>query len=92
MTDMRSQPTPEGSTAPTNDEIYNQVLGTGSYYVRGLGYRITALSFSRSSRAEIYFICQAWLMEMQRQAAEDRQQAEQRTQKLTEHIDQYQQF
>ena len=35
MTDMRSQPTIEGSTAPTDDEICDQVFGTRFYYVRG---------------------------------------------------------
>ena len=60
MTDMRSQPTFEGSTVPTDDEICDQVLSTRLYYVRGLGYGITAPS-SWSSRAEIHSTCQTRL-------------------------------
>ena len=71
---MRSQPNLEGSTALTDDEIYDQVLGMRSCYVRDLGYRITAPSSSRSSRVDIHFACEARLMEVQKQAVEDRQQ------------------
>ena len=73
MTDMRSQPIPEGSTVPTDDKICDQMLGTRPYYVRGLGYGITAPSSSRSSRVDIYSAYEAWLIEMQRQTVEDRQ-------------------
>ena len=54
MTEIRSQPTTEGSTAPTNDEICDRMLGTRPYYVRGLGYGITAPLSSRSSKAKIH--------------------------------------
>ena len=43
---FRSQPISEGSTAPTDDEIYDQVLGTRPYYVRDLRHGITAPSSS----------------------------------------------
>ena len=88
---MRSQPIPEGSTAPTDDEFCDRMLGMRPCYVRGLGYRIIAPS-SRSSRAEIHSTCQARLMEVQRQTVENRQQIEQRAQEMTACIDQYQQF
>ena len=92
MTDMRSQPTSKSSIAPTDDEICDHVLGTRPYYVRSLGYGITAPSSSHSSTADIYSTCEARLMEVQRQAAVDRQQAEQRAQKLAAHVDEYQQL
>ena len=66
MTDMRSQSTPEGSTAPTDDEICDQVLGMRPYYVRGLRYGITAPSSSCSSRTDILATCDARLTEVQR--------------------------
>ena len=72
MTDMRSRPTPEGSTVPTNDESCDQVLGTRTCYVRSLDYGITAPSSSRSSRADIHSACEAQLMEVQRHTVEDR--------------------
>ena len=72
MTDIRSQLTSEGSTAPTDDEICDQVLGTRPYYVRSLKYGITAPSSLCSSRADIHSACEAQLMEVQRQATEDR--------------------
>ena len=84
MTDMRSQPTSEGSTAPTDDEICDQVLGMRSYYVKGLGYEITAPLSSRSSRADIHAACDA-RVEVQRQA-------EQRADELTAYVDEYQRF
>ena len=90
MIDMRSQPTLEGSTAPTDDEICDQVLDLRSCYVRSLGYRITAPSSSRSSRADIHTACDAWLAEVQRQATEDRQWAEHRADKLATYVDEYQ--
>ena len=73
MTDMRFQSTPKGLIAPTDDEICDRVLNTRPYYVRDLGYEITTPSSSRSTRADIHSMCQAWLMEVQRQAVEDRQ-------------------
>ena len=92
MTDMKSQPTPEGSTVPTDDEICDRVLDTRSCYARGLGYRITTPSSSRSSRTEIHSTCEARLTKMQRQAVKDRQQAEQRAQELVACVDEYQQL
>ena len=73
MTNMRSQPTHEGSIAPTDDEICDQILGTRSYYVRDLEYGITAPLSSCSSRTVIHSVCEARLMEVHRQAVEDRQ-------------------
>ena len=64
MTDMRSQPTPEGSTAPTNDEIYDRMLDMRPCYVRDPGYRITTPSSSHSSRADIHSVCEAQLTEV----------------------------
>ena len=72
MTEIRSQPTPEGSIAPTNDEICDRVLDTRSCYVRDLGYGIIIFSSSCSSKADIYTTCDARLAEVQRQATEDR--------------------
>ena len=97
MTEIRSQPTPEGLTAPTDDEICDRVLGTRSYCIRSLGYGITTPSSSCSSRADIHFACKDRLTEVQRQTVEnrqqatvDRQQAEQRAQELAVRVDQYQ--
>ena len=73
MIGIKSQLIPEGSTAPTDDEIYDQMLGTRSCYVRGLGYGIITPSSSCSSKADIHATCNARLAEMQRQATEDRQ-------------------
>ena len=92
MTDMRSQPTPEGLIAPIDDEICDRVLGMRSCYVRDLGYRITTPSSSRSSRTEIHSTCEARLTKMQRLAVKDRQQAEQRAQELVACVDKYQQL
>ena len=64
MIDIRSQPTPEGSTAPTDDEIYDRMLDMKSYYIRGLGYGITTPSSSRLSRTDIHSACEARLMEV----------------------------
>ena len=72
MTDMRSQPTSKGSTAPTDDEICDRMLGMRLCYVRGLGYGITASSSECSSRADIHSTCKAQLTKMQRQTVEDR--------------------
>ena len=66
MIDIRSQPTFEGSAAPTEDEICDQMLGTRSYYVRSLGYGITSLSSSRLSRTDIHAACDARLVEVQK--------------------------
>ena len=76
MIGIRSQPTFEGSIAPTDDEICDQVLGTRSYYVRDLGHEISAPSSSCLSRADIHAAYDAQLVEMQRQAIEDRQWVE----------------
>ena len=92
MIGIRSQPTPEDTTAPTDDEICDQMLGTRSYYVRGLGHGISAPLSSHSSSADIYTVCDAWLAEMQRQATEDRQRAEQRADELAACVDDYQCF
>ena len=92
MTDMRSQPTSKGSIAPTDDEICDHVLGTRPYYVRDLGYGITAPSSSHSSWADIHSAYEARLTEMQRQAIEDRQQAAQRVHDLAACINEYQQL
>ena len=43
MTDMRSQPSSEGSITPTDDEIYAQMLGTRLCYVRSLAYGYCSL-------------------------------------------------
>ena len=83
MIDIKSQPTPEGSTAPIDDEICDQVLGMRPYYVRGLGHGITTPSSSCSSRADIYAACDARLTEVQKQV-------EQRVDELTTRIDEYQ--
>ena len=64
MTDMRSQSIPKGLIAPIDDEICDQVLHTRPYYVRSLGYGITAISSSRSSRVDIHTVCVARLIEM----------------------------
>ena len=66
MTDIRSQPISEGSTVPTDDEIYDQVLDMRFCYVRGLGYGITVPSSSGSSRADMHVACDARRMEVQR--------------------------
>ena len=90
---MQSQSILEGSIASTDDEICDQVLDTRPYYVRGLGYGITA----PSSRVGIHSACEVRLTEVQRQTVEDRQQAtvdrqqtEQRAQELAARIDEYQ--
>ena len=83
MIDIRSQPTYEGLTAPTDDEIYDQVLGTRSYYVRSLGHEISAPSSSHSSRTDIHATCETRLAEVQRQI-------KQRADELTARIDEYQ--
>ena len=85
MIDIRSQPTSEGSTAPTEDEICDQVLGTRSYYIRSLGYGITTFSSSHLSRADIHAACDARLVEVQKQT-------EQQADELTACIDEYQQL
>ena len=90
MIDIRSQPIPEGSTAPTDDGICDPVLSTRSYYVRGLGYGITAPLFSRSSRTDIHTACNARLTEVQKQATENRQRTEQRADELATCVDEYQ--
>ena len=82
MIGIKSQPTPEGSTAPTDDEIYDQVLGTRSYYIRGLGHGIIAPLSSCSSRADTYAVYDARLVKVQRQA-------EQRADELIARIDEY---
>ena len=64
MTDMRSKPTPKGLTAPTDNEICDQVFSTRSCYIRVIGYGITAPSSSHSSRADILTACDARLMEV----------------------------
>ena len=64
------------------------MLGIRSYYIRDLGYGITAPSFSHSSRADIHATCDARLTEVQRQAIEHRQQAH----KLAARIDEHQQL
>ena len=64
MIEMRSQPTSKGSTASTNEEICDHVLGTKSCYVKGLGYEIKALSSSCSSMTDIHATCDARLVEI----------------------------
>ena len=67
MIDIRSQPTIDGSTAPIDDEICDQVLGTRPYYVKGLGRGFRAPSSTRSSsssRADIYAACHARMQEL----------------------------
>ena len=44
MVEMKSRPTPEGSTPLTSDQICDQVLETKHGYVRGLGYRELPIS------------------------------------------------
>ena len=78
MIDIRSQPTPEGSTPPTDAQICDQVLGTRPCYIRGLGHGIRGPSSSRSTGADIHVACDARLEELQRQAEADRQRADQR--------------
>ena len=90
MIGIRSQPIPEGSIAPTDDEICDRMLGKRSYYVKGLGCGITAPSFSCLSRANIHAACDARLTEVQRQATEDRQWAEHQAKELAARFDEYQ--
>jgi len=71
MVSIRSQPTPEGSTAPTDDDICDEVLGRRTGYVTGLGYAVAASS-SRASHGH----CDARLREMERRHEEDRRRAE----------------
>ena len=65
MIDMRSQPSSSHSTAPTDDDICDHVLGTRSSYVKGLGRGFTAPSSSRSSRPNIHASCHAQIQELQ---------------------------
>ena len=88
MTDMRSQPIYEDSTAPTDDEICDQVLGTRSCYIRRLEHRIRALPSSFSSKTDVYIACNVRLIEIQRQTAENRQRADE----LAVYVDLYQLF
>ena len=81
MTDIRFQPTFEGSTPSTDDEICDQMLGTRSCYIRSLRHGITAISSSRLFKADIHTACDARLM-VQRQA-------EQRANELTACVDEY---
>ena len=73
MIGIRSQPTPEGSIVPTDNKIYDQMLGTRFCYVRKLGYEISGLLSSHSSKTDIHATCDARLVELQRQTTEDRQ-------------------
>ena len=50
MVEMQSQPTPEGSTPLTPDEICEKVLGVKPCYVCGLGYGEIPISSSSSTR------------------------------------------
>ena len=50
MVEMKSHPTPEGSTPLTPDQICEQVLGIKPSYVRGLGYGELPMSSSSSAR------------------------------------------
>ena len=85
---MRFQPTPKGSTASTDDEICDQMLDIRHYYVKRLGYENRDPPCSRSSKANIYAAYDAWLVEIQRQVAEDRLQADE----LAAHVHSYQSF
>ena len=66
MTDMRSQSIPEGSTTPTDDEIYDQVLGTRPCYIRGIEHGISTSTSSRSSKADIHAAYDAQLAKIQK--------------------------
>ena len=90
MIGIRSQSISEGSTAPTDDEICDQILGTRSCYIRDLGHGISAPSSSRSSKADIHTIYDTQLVEMQRQPTEDWKRTEQRADELAACVDEYQ--
>ena len=66
MIGIRSHPILEGSTAPTDDEIYDQVLGTRPCYIRGIEHGISTSTSSRSSKADIHAAYDAQLAKIQK--------------------------
>ena len=48
MMEIRFQPTVEGSTPSTNDDIYDEVIGRRPNYITRLGYAVVAPSFFRA--------------------------------------------
>ena len=62
-----SQPTTEGSTPSTNDDICDEMLGRRSSYITGLGYAVVAPSSSRAS----YISYDGCLCEVERRHEEE---------------------
>ena len=69
---IRSQPTPEGSTPPTGDDICDEMLDRRSNYIKGLGYVVVTPSSSRASHVSY----DARLLEVQRRHEEEMHWAE----------------
>ena len=70
--EIRSQPTVEGSTPPTDDNICDKVLGRRSNYITRLGYAVAASNSSRASHVS----CDAHLCEVERRHKEEMCRAE----------------
>ena len=64
MERIRAEPITEGSNPPTDEEIYERVLGRRPGYFRGLGHGVEPIS----SRSSSHLACQARVQEANERA------------------------
>uniref|UniRef100_A0A5B7A3L4 Uncharacterized protein n=1 Tax=Davidia involucrata TaxID=16924 RepID=A0A5B7A3L4_DAVIN len=77
---MRSESTPEGSTPPTDDEIFERVMARRSGYALGLGHGVVP----PSSRSVSHMSCEVRVHEANLRAAASAAQAEQAAREAAE--------
>ena len=80
MVELKSQPTPDGSTPRTEKEIFDIVLGVRPGYAMGLGHGVVATS----SRLAMHTTCDVRVREANERAAAANDRVEQAIRKAVE--------